>query len=138
MIRVPFYSLLRRCYCLLVQRLRYLSGLLPLWYCDSNDTRPLLLTSAQVLLPVAPETEVPEWFFERTPADVKVEYMSIRKQREEGQQIRIRAKKEGQQEGKEAGRVATVRVRFPEVRVGAGGISMGHCSIPVFSCYGIS
>jgi hypothetical protein len=80
----------------------------------------------QVLLPVAPDTQVPEWFFERTPADVKAEYVSIRKAREEGQQFKLRPKQEEREAAKEVGRVATVRVRFPEVGRGMEGVS-GVC-----------
>ena len=36
----------------------------------------------QVILPVAPDTQVPEGFFERTGADVKAEYLRLAKSRE--------------------------------------------------------
>lgn len=39
----------------------------------------------QVLLPVTPDTNLPDYFFERTGADVKAEFMRLYKQRQESQ-----------------------------------------------------
>jgi hypothetical protein len=39
----------------------------------------------QVLLPAAPDTEVPDWFFERTGAELKAEYLAIVKRRQTGE-----------------------------------------------------
>lgn len=80
---------------------------------------PPVTRDTQVLLPAAPDVEVPDWFFERTGAELKAEYMSMLRQRQTNEVISSRSWKEAQL-GKKAGAkptVATVRVRFPEVRV---------------------
>jgi hypothetical protein len=38
----------------------------------------------QVLLPAAPDTQVPDWFFERTGAELKVEYTAMVRRRQTG------------------------------------------------------
>jgi hypothetical protein len=38
----------------------------------------------QVLLPAAPDTEVPDWFFERTGAELKAEYTAMVRRRQTG------------------------------------------------------
>lgn len=69
-----------------------------------------------MLLPAAPDTEVPDWFFERTGAELKAEYMAAVQRRKTGEVLASRAWKEAQL-GKQAGPAPTtacVRVRFPE------------------------
>jgi hypothetical protein len=39
----------------------------------------------QVLLPAAPDTEVPDWFFERTGAELKAEYTAMVRRRQTGE-----------------------------------------------------
>ncbi|GFR51063.1 hypothetical protein Agub_g13387 [Astrephomene gubernaculifera] len=89
----------------------------------------------QVLLPATPDTEVPEWFFERTAAELKSQWAALQRRRQQQQTLATRAMRERreqeggrqqQQEGREGqgeeeeggGRVpagvARVRVRFPE------------------------
>jgi hypothetical protein len=80
--------------------------------------------STLVVLPVAPDTYVPEWFFERTPADMKLEYQALVAKRQAGQVLSTRAYKEKQEaKGKTSYTSARVRVRFPEgvcIQVGLG------------------
>ncbi len=40
-----------------------------------------------MVLPVAPDTQVPDWFFERTGADVKAEYINLSRSREQATQF---------------------------------------------------
>jgi len=69
----------------------------------------------QVLLPVTPDTQVPDWFFERTGADVKAEYLRLVKRREEGEVLTTRAHREKERAGAAVTHTqASVRVRFPE------------------------
>lgn len=72
-----------------------------------------------MLLPVTPQVEVPDWFFDRTPADLKAEYVRLSAARAEGQLFKLRPKgppatSPEQEAAAAAGKVATVRVRFPE------------------------
>lgn len=71
-----------------------------------------------VLIPAAPDTTVPDWFFDRTPADVKAEYASTVKRRQAGEVLMTRAMREAAaraaSRGTQAARFATVRVRLPE------------------------
>lgn len=75
-----------------------------------------------VLLPAAPDIDVPEWFFERTAAEVKAEFMSLLRQRQSKQVFASKAWKDLQQAGGSSSSggskqpsVITLRVRFPEV-----------------------
>lgn len=72
-----------------------------------------------VLLPAAPDTEVPAWFFERTAADVKAEFMALLRRRQASEVIASKAWKDLQRTGASStakqARVVTLRVRFPEV-----------------------
>lgn len=71
--------------------------------------------NTQVVLPVTPDTEVPDWFFERTGADVKAEYFAVVKKREAGETLTTRAYKERKAgESAVSQSTATIRVRFPE------------------------
>jgi hypothetical protein len=73
-----------------------------------------------VLLPAAPDTDVPEWFFERTAAEVKREFMSLLRARQTKEVIASKAWKDlklGPGSGGRQPSVVTVRVRFPEVGV---------------------
>ena len=41
--------------------------------------------SPQVLLPVEPESRVPDWILDRTPTEVKAAYAAALRKREQGQ-----------------------------------------------------
>eukprot|EP00798_Chlamydomonas_sp_ICE-L_P003265 gene3265-13289_t len=69
--------------------------------------------STQVILPVVPDTTVPDWFFDRTAADVKVEYARLARDREAQSTLTTRSWKEKQGYGTQA-KEATIRIRFPE------------------------
>lgn len=84
-----------------------------------------------VLLPAAPDTTVPDWFFERTGAELKADYMAMLKVRQAGQVIASKAWQEAQS-GRQSGpkpTVAVVRVRFPEVSSVATQCCVWSCSI---------
>lgn len=70
----------------------------------------------QVIIPAAPDTQVPDWFFDRTSADVKLEYKSTVLRRQRGEVLMTRAMREQQasKAGKPKYSHATLRVRFPE------------------------
>jgi hypothetical protein len=71
-----------------------------------------------VLLPAAPDADVPEWFFERTAAEVKREFMSLLRARQTKEVIASKAWKDlklGEGSGSRRPTVITLRVRFPEV-----------------------
>lgn len=69
----------------------------------------------QVLLPTAPGTDVPEWFFDRTGGDLKAEFQRTRAAREQRETLMTRAWREKlAQAGRKQHKFATVRVRFPE------------------------
>eukprot|EP01025_Chloroclados_australasicus_P052011 TRINITY_DN6054_c0_g1_i4.p1 TRINITY_DN6054_c0_g1~~TRINITY_DN6054_c0_g1_i4.p1 ORF type:complete len:469 (-),score=47.06 TRINITY_DN6054_c0_g1_i4:352-1758(-) len=73
--------------------------------------------NTQVLLPVTPDTDVPDWFFERTPADIKREYIEAKRRREQGQILMTKALREKLFSGLQNNKnyvIAQVRVRFPE------------------------
>jgi hypothetical protein len=73
-----------------------------------------------VLLPAAPDTEVPEWFFQRTAAEVKAEFMSLLRQRQTREVLASKAWKDlrmgASNSSSSRSSVITLRVRFPEVR----------------------
>jgi UBX domain-containing protein 6 len=74
----------------------------------------------RVLLPAAPDTEVPDWFFERTTADIKAEFMHLRRQRASNDVFSSKAWKEQSGRSKMQPAVITLRVRFPEVCAAGG------------------
>lgn len=77
----------------------------------------------QVLLPAVPDTEVPDWFFERTGAEVKAEYLAKMRQRQAGETFASKSWRDaqlGRGKGQTAPTAATVRVRFPEVSTAWG------------------
>lgn len=78
-----------------------------------------------VLLPAAPDTDVPEWFFERTAAEVKSEFMALLRTRQTKEVFASKAWKDlklGTSGSSRQPSVITLRVRFPEVccKVGLG------------------
>jgi hypothetical protein len=99
---------------------------------------PLVPRNTLVLLPAAPDADVPEWFFERTAAEVKSEFMSLLRQRQANQVVASKAWKDLKLGGSSSSssskqpRVITLRVRFPEVCHGG----FIHCSNrpPTGSC----
>jgi hypothetical protein len=78
-----------------------------------------------VLLPAVPDTDVPEFFFERTAAEVKAEFMSLLRSRQTKEVFASKAWKDlklgdSSSSGRQPAAV-TLRVRFPEVGGWAGG-----------------
>ncbi|GIL78005.1 hypothetical protein Vretifemale_7458 [Volvox reticuliferus] len=92
---------------------------------SSAATPSAIERCTQVLLPTAPDVEVPDWFFERTGAEIRAQWAAIVRKREEQERFMTRTMREvcRQQEAAAAAaaaggdthaNVATVRVRFPE------------------------
>ncbi|GIL66753.1 hypothetical protein Vafri_20206, partial [Volvox africanus] len=97
---------------------------------SSPATSSAIERCTQVLLPAAPDTKVPDWFFERTGAEIREQWAAIIRKREEQERFMTRTMREVrmQQEiaaaavaaggamtgGDTHAPVATVRVRFPE------------------------
>ena len=68
-----------------------------------------------MLLPTAPDSEIPDSFFERTGRDLKSEWQRVKKQREVDQTLMTKAHREKlRMVGRKVHKYATVRVRFPE------------------------
>lgn len=72
-----------------------------------------------VLLPAAPDTDVPAWFFERTAAEVKAEFMSLLRSRQTKEVFASKAWKElklgaTSSSGRQPATIM-LRIRFPEV-----------------------
>lgn len=68
-----------------------------------------------MLLPTAPGTDVPDWFFDRTGGDLKAEFHRTRQARELRETLMTRAYREKlTQAGRKHHKFATIRVRFPE------------------------
>lgn len=72
-----------------------------------------------VLLPAAPDTNVPAWFFERTAAEVKAEFMALLRSRQTKEVFASKAWKDlklgaTSSSGRQPAAI-TLRVRFPEV-----------------------
>jgi len=83
---------------------------------------PAVSRNTLVLLPAAPDVDVPEWFFERTAAEVKAEFTSLLRQRQTRQSFASKAWKDLQLGSSSSSSsrnpsVVTLRVRFPEVRL---------------------
>eukprot|EP00892_Ulva_mutabilis_P011389 jgi/Ulvmu1/8622/UM046_0022.1 len=71
--------------------------------------------NTMVLLPTALGSDVPEWFFDRTGADLKAEFQRTRAARELRETLMTRAHREKlTQAGRKQHKFATIRVRFPE------------------------
>jgi len=72
--------------------------------------------NTQVILPVAADTSVPDWFFNCTGAELKAEYMRMKQKRESSEQFSTREMREREAVAAQGRRptTATVRVRFPE------------------------
>jgi UBX domain-containing protein 6 len=112
---------------------------------------PTVTRDTQVLLPAAPDTNVPDWFFERTPADVKAEYAAMVRRRAAGEVVASKAWKDAQLgkgiAGKHQLKESSVRVRFPEVRGLLGAVGVGiallclaHTRLPLAlleNCWGL-
>eukprot|EP00878_Enallax_costatus_P018439 GHUV01019411.1.p1 GENE.GHUV01019411.1~~GHUV01019411.1.p1 ORF type:complete len:522 (+),score=195.27 GHUV01019411.1:131-1696(+) len=82
----------------------------------NSPAAPRIPRETQVLLPAAPDTTVPDWFFERTGAELKADYMAMLKARQTGQVFARKSWKEAQL-GRQSGPkpvVAVIRTRFPE------------------------
>ncbi|KAL6761259.1 hypothetical protein V8C86DRAFT_2538967 [Haematococcus lacustris] len=102
--------------------------------CSQGGSTPAVVSAAvahvdratKVVLPVAPDmAPPPDWFFERTGAEVKSEWNSLAQRRTAGEVLTTRAWRERAAAAAatstaapglagSGGRVATVRVRFPE------------------------
>ncbi|KAG1674121.1 hypothetical protein FOA52_015751 [Chlamydomonas sp. UWO 241] len=82
----------------------------------SSVAAVLVDRDTQVILPVATDTSVPDWFFDRTPGDLKEEFHRLVQRREQGEQFMTRAMRErdAYKAGGKRQTTATVRVRFPE------------------------
>jgi hypothetical protein len=80
---------------------------------------PQVARNTLVLLPAAPDADVPEWFFERTAAEVKAEFMSLLRQRQAKQVVASKAWKDlklgASSNSSRQPTAITLRVRFPEV-----------------------
>jgi len=73
--------------------------------------------NTQVVLPAAPDTEVPDWFFQRTGAEVKAEWQALAKRRADGEVLTTRAWRDraaASSGSAQAPATATLRIRFPE------------------------
>ncbi|KAL4425645.1 hypothetical protein ABPG75_009661 [Micractinium tetrahymenae] len=73
--------------------------------------------NTQVLLPTSVERDVPEWFFNRTGAELKAAFTAAVRRREQDQVLMTRATRERMRGGGPVGPAptfATIRVRFPE------------------------
>ncbi|GLI63442.1 hypothetical protein VaNZ11_006333 [Volvox africanus] len=93
---------------------------------SSVATSSAIERCTQVLLPAAPDTKVPDWFFERTGAEIREQWAAIIRKREEQERFMTRTMREVrmQQEAAAAAAAggamtggdihAAVRVRFPE------------------------
>jgi UBX domain-containing protein 6 len=69
----------------------------------------------QVLLPISPDIEVSEELFQRTPADLKQEYLRARQRLEQNEVLMTRAMREKlKNKNVKQYSIARVRVRFPE------------------------
>lgn len=83
--------------------------------------QPPVARDTLVLLPAAPDANVPDFFFERTAAEVKAEFMALLRQRQQQQVVASKAWRDlqrgatGSSSSKQPA-VITLRVRFPEVR----------------------
>lgn len=86
----------------------------------ANAQAPIVARNTLVLLPAAPDADVPEWFFERTAAEVKAEFMSLLRQRQAKQVVASKAWKDlklgaSSSSNSRQPTAITLRVRFPEV-----------------------
>jgi hypothetical protein len=85
--------------------------------------QPPVARNTLVLLPAAPDADVPDWFFQRTAAEVKAEFTALLRRRQAQQVVASKAWKDlklgagGSSAGSKQPAVITLRVRFPEVRV---------------------
>ena len=69
----------------------------------------------QVVLPTQTDAALPDWFFNRTSADVKRDYLNARKQKEQSQVLMTRAMREQLvSKARKSHVFTTIRVRFPE------------------------
>ncbi|GAX79245.1 hypothetical protein CEUSTIGMA_g6685.t1 [Chlamydomonas eustigma] len=91
--------------------------------------------NTQVILPVVPDTSVPEWFFNLTGSEIKAEYVRMTRDREQSAQFIPRAIRErlaGKHQSGPPPRTATVRVRFPEGVYLQGDFGMSEPLLSVF------
>lgn len=105
--------------------------------------QPPVARNTLVLLPAAPDADVPDWFFQRTAAEVKADFTALLRRRQAQQVVASKAWKDlklgagGSSAGSKQPAVITLRVRFPEVRVrlvllGGWGVlcvALAHCFI---------
>lgn len=81
--------------------------------------QPPVVRNTLVLLPAAPDANVPDFFFERTAAEVKAEFMALLRQRQTQQVVASKAWKDlklgASSSSSKQPTVITLRVRFPEV-----------------------
>ena len=110
--------------------------------------QPPVARNTLVLLPAAPDADVPDWFFQRTAAEVKAEFTALLRRRQAQQVVASKAWKDlklgagSSSAGSKQPAVITLRVRFPEVRVRLallGGwwvlcVALAHCSIRGVPC----
>ncbi|KAF8072692.1 PUX2 [Scenedesmus sp. PABB004] len=81
---------------------------------EAVPAAPRVERDTQVLLPATPDTEVPDWFFERTGAEVKAEFMDALRRRKAGEVFASRAWQAARRAGGPPPTAATLRARFPE------------------------
>lgn len=85
-----------------------------------------------MLLPTAPDSHIPDTFFERTGRDLKAEWQRVKTQRDEEQTLMTKAHREKlRMTGRKVHKYATVRVRFPEGVVLQGALLLLHYYTPV-------
>jgi hypothetical protein len=71
--------------------------------------------AAQVLLPVAPDVDVPEEVFKRSSADVKLEFDTMRERRKQSEVLMTRAMRDKvANKHRKKHQFARIRIRFPE------------------------
>lgn len=87
----------------------------------------------QVLLPVAPEVEIPDWFFDRTPNELKFAYQSAVRRRQQEAVLLTRAQREAKQPPPKVHTHAVIRVRLPEGVVLQGEFNAGEPVSAIFN-----
>ncbi|KAK9814988.1 hypothetical protein WJX73_003982 [Symbiochloris irregularis] len=91
--------------------------------------------STQVLIPTDVDASVPEWVFERSPAELKAAIVAARRRREQGEVLMTRAMRERLTLGDRRSQPSwgTVRVRMPEGLLLQGEFAAGEPCLAVFA-----
>jgi len=93
----------------------------------------------RVILPVHPSTDVPQWFFDGTGAELKASFMAAVKRRQDSQVLMTKAMRERQQAQRHGAangagvNAAIVKVRLPEAIAVQGVFNAGEPVAAVFA-----